>query len=153
MADKARKIIREATYTGDKNAYLSAIKRASDVIGMEITPKFAKYTNMKGYEKLIGSGRAEFGKKADMPKIDMTKANLDRAEQYVMNDQRDTSETAKAYKRVSDKIIEAAKKGGADAVNKLDAKMLSAILGIGIVGSATADASENKKTPIKKRGK
>jgi hypothetical protein len=89
---------------------------------MEITPKFAKYTNMKGYEKLIGSGRAEFGKKADMPKIDMTKANLDRAEQYVMNDQRDTSETAKAYWSASSLLEEgdqqAARMAFRDAYNR-----------------------------------
>jgi hypothetical protein len=100
-------------------------KKASELIGKDIKPMFEKYKSEPWYYKLIGTGKAEYGQKADLPKIDMTKSNMDKAYSYMMRPDIDYSVGAEKYSKIADKIVNAGKKGGKAAIEALDAKYLS----------------------------
>jgi len=117
---QAKEIIAQGAATKDPAKYLKAVEDASRVMGMEIIPKFDQYKEMPGYEKLIGVRGAEYGKDASIPKIDMSKANLKKAFEYMTVPEDDLTSVSNQYAGMARSIMNVAKRTGAEGVTKLD---------------------------------
>jgi hypothetical protein len=102
---QARELITNATYTGDAQKYLQAVKEASNILGQKVTEKFPQFSSHPGYSKLIGSGPAEYGRTVGWKPLDVSKINIHKAMQYFTRGDRDTSDTALQYRKIADTII------------------------------------------------
>lgn len=124
--DKAREMIKKGMYTGDGKRYLVSVKKASKILGTEITPKFAQYKTESWYSKLIGSGPAEYGKTNTFEPIDLSKMNTQKALEYFQKYPVIMDNKVAQYKSIADRIVEAAQTGGIEAINALKPKEPSA---------------------------
>jgi len=139
VIDEIKKNIKNATDKKDAKTYLDVIANAEKILRVKVDPKFPQFKNEKGYYKLIGTGLAEYGKDASKPTIDISKVNLSKAEEYFNRPEQDMTETGKSYDRISKRIVGAARRGGAEAIKRLDARVLMALLGVGIASNKSDD--------------
>lgn len=122
--EKARDMVKKGSYNRDKAEYLAAIEKAKALTGVEISPKFPDYVKEKWYGKLIGTGPGEYGKTADLPQIDMSKMNLDKAREYFMTASEDKTALDNKYASMARTIAKEGMKGGVEAINALNPKTL-----------------------------
>lgn len=122
--EEAKEIIRKAMYTGNGFKYLMAVKKASKVLGQEITPKFPQFVKYDWYHKLIGSGQGEYGRTSAPVKIDVSKINIKRAVQYFKDYPIIRDDKIAEYAAISNKIAAAARSGGVHAIRALEPKKI-----------------------------
>jgi hypothetical protein len=133
---EVRKMIRNSKMRADVAEYLAAVEKGSDILKIKIEPMFKQYVHAPWYHKLIGVGGAEFGKSVEVPMIDITKVNLDRAIEYLKTPEVSSADLKERYGEIANKIINASKRGGVKAVQKMDAKYLAMLIGVGAGASA-----------------
>jgi hypothetical protein len=121
---EAMEIIKKGASKGDTKSYLNAVEKASKLIGKKIEPKFKDYVDKPGYEKLIGVYGAEYGKTADIPKIDMSRMNIEKARAYMETENRDISTGSNIYASMARSLIKTALSQGVEGVEAVDAMIL-----------------------------
>lgn len=108
---EARRLVKEATFTGDGKKYLTAVRKASKILKTTVEPKFAEFRNEPWYSKLIGSGRAEYGKKGVNTKIDISKLNLQKAQEAINTPEKDMADEMRKMLEIKKQVFEDAISG------------------------------------------
>lgn len=122
--EKARKMVKESKKHRDVAEYNAALAEASKLIGADIIPMFNEFKSKPWYSKLIGTLRGEYGKNADLPKIDMSKMNVAKANEYASRPEESLDALNNKYASMAKTIAKAGMNGGVEAIDALDAETL-----------------------------
>ena len=121
---EARRIVKEGAFNRNPREYAAAIKEASRKMGVDVHPKFEDFIEKPWYEKLIGVGPGEYGKTADLPKIDMSKVNWEKATEFMLTANEDYNSLENKFVSMGRTMVKVAQKSGVAGIDALDPSIL-----------------------------